>query len=211
MWEWSADTIAVHKVTQPRPSATPPAAVAPVSGGPCEDAGGVLPYGAPSCIAAGAQIGVSYPILWYVHCGVWPWISFDGGTFYVSAMYPDDVDQGLGSGSGNFIPGTMTLISPHRALFRDPATNRTVQFQDTMPGSVGVAYSLKLLIFPNFGSLEITFAGRLWTSAAIPSDLRSTAPRTLSGSFTLLTESTAVFVSRSEPPLQFTESHPMCA
>jgi hypothetical protein len=209
--------------SQPIPLARPmlviPAVSPPTATGPCADSGGMFPYGGPTCVNAGAKIGVAYPVLWYDHCGLWPWTEFNGTRFYVAALDPSAVDEGLGCGFSNFIPGTMTLASPHRAVFHDDVTGRTVEFVDNLPGQVGKAYRFHIEIYPSWRILESTFAGRLWISGAIPAGLTPPAyggsgpppAKIVLGTFTLVSDTQALFVADSGDRLQFTISYPMCA
>jgi hypothetical protein len=167
----------------------------------------------------GAIAGVPYPILWYDHCGVLPWTQFNGMRFYVAALDPTTVDQGLGGGFPNFIPGTMTLTSPHQAVFRDSATGRTVDFMDMLPGQIGSPYPYELQLYQGWSHIEIAFAGRFWTSGPLPPGMvpasvdrsSTSSARTIAGVLTLTSDVHAEFVGPDGARLDFTTDYPMCA
>lgn len=192
---------------------------APTTTGPCQGAGGTFPYGSPTCVMAGAVTGVPYPILWYDHCGVLPWTQFNGVRFYVAALDPTTVDQGLGGGFPNFIPGTMTLTSAHNAVFRDSATGRTVAFTDRLPGQIGSPYPYWLQVYQGWSHVEISFAGRFWTSGVVPLSMipanvdrsASSSALTIPGALTLTSDVLAEFVNLAGTRLDFTIDYPMCA
>src|SRR5438445_2985380 len=88
-----------------------------------------------TCDGPGAQLNTAYPYRLFTHCGVLG-TRFDGRSFYVEAVDPSTVTNGL---NNPMDLGTMTLRSPHLAIFVT-SQGHTIQFVDSPPGVVGQPY-----------------------------------------------------------------------
>lgn len=111
-----------------------------------------------TCDGPGAQLNVSYPYRLFTHCGVVS-TRFNGQSFYVAAIDPFTVISGLRNPED---AGTMTLVSPHAAVFR-ASSGQTIPFVDSPPGSVGVPYPLTVSVSSGGNQLvDRPFAGFVW-------------------------------------------------
>lgn len=111
-----------------------------------------------TCDGPGAGLNVSYVYRLFTHCGVLG-TRFDGRAFYVEAIDPSTVTGGLNNPEDI---GTMTLVSPHVAIFRSSAGN-TIRFVDSPPGVTGQPYPFRIFVQSGGNQLsDARFAGRLW-------------------------------------------------
>lgn len=107
-----------------------------------------------------AVVGRSYSLDLSTHCGVLS-IWFSGRPFYLDEPVPRTRDQvGLPDPSDS---GTITLSSPHRAVFRD-GTGHVLTFVDRRPGELHHAYTVPLRILQGGHVDGIDFNGQLWQS-----------------------------------------------
>jgi hypothetical protein len=84
---------------------------------------------------------------------------FDGRAFYVEAIDPSTITTGLNNPED---VGTMTLISPHVAVFK-ASGGSLIQFVDSPPGVVGQPYPFRVYVGSVGNQLvDRGFAGRLW-------------------------------------------------
>ena len=159
-----------------------------------------------SCDGPGARLNVAYKYRLSTHCGVTV-TRFDGRTFYVATLYPADLPPGLGNPVDT---GTMTLLSSHTAVYRDPA-GRSLQFADAPPGVIGKAYPFSVHVLSGGNSLRVeTFAARDWQTQGTlpgvsgpPSGNGRDAWTVVPGSFTLKSIGKAVFKSDAGATVEF--------
>lgn len=146
-------------------------------------------------------VGQSYPYRLLVHCGVES-AEIDGRTFYVDR--PTGIRSADLSSAGQPVDvGTMTLVSYHRALFRD-ADGREVVFVDHLPVVTGRAYPVQVAITAPSRLDSLLFAGGVFAQM---SDARPALPgapgTTLSATATLIdTEHAVIGVGHTVIPFQ---------
>jgi hypothetical protein len=196
-----------QRTLNPASGPTPiPTATAPVWN-PC------LGY---TCDGPGAQLNMAYPYRLHTHCGVLG-TRFDGRPFYVEEIDPAPVTTGLNNPED---VGTMTLLSPHVAVFRAVAGNQ-IRFVDAPPGVIGQPYPFRVLVLSGGNQLiDRGFAGRLWhAEGALPGitgppagPKGQDAVAEIDGTMTLTGPDTAVFRSGSGAQVRFTLVGPvLCA
>ncbi len=160
-----------------------------------------------TCDGPEAQPNVAYPYRLHTHCGVLG-TRFDGRPFYVEAMDPSTVTSGLNNPEDL---GTMTLLSPHMAVFRAAAGNQ-IRFVDAAPGILGQPYPFRIFVLSGGNQLiDRGFASRLWRAqGSLPGVIgppygngqdRFTE---VGGTMTLTGADTAVFRSHSGAQVRFT-------
>jgi hypothetical protein len=152
-----------------------------------------------TCDGPGAQPNATYPYRLNTHCGVLG-IRFDGRPFYVEAMDPSTVAIGLDNPED---VGTMTLLSPHTAVFR-AAVGKQIRFVDAPPGVIGEPYPFRVLVLSGGNQLiDRGFAGRLWHAEGVLPGITGPplgpkgqdAVTAVDGTMTLTGPDTAVFRS----------------
>jgi hypothetical protein len=94
-----------------------------------------------TCSGPGARLNVAYPYRLHTHCGVLG-APFDGRAFYVEAVDPATVTRGLDNPED---VGTMTLLSPHAAVFR-ASSGALIRFVDALPGVIGRPYPFRVYV-----------------------------------------------------------------
>jgi hypothetical protein len=152
-----------------------------------------------TCDGPGAQPNAAYPYRLNTHCGV-VGVRFDGRPFYVAAMDPSTVTIGLDNPEDL---GTMTLLSPHAAVFR-AAAGKQIRFVDAPPGVIGEPYPFRVLVLSGGNQLiDRGFAGRLWHAEGVLPGITGPplgpkgqdAVTAVDGTMTLTGPDTAVFRS----------------
>jgi hypothetical protein len=94
----------------------------------------------------------------HTHCGVLG-TRFDGRIFYVEAVDPSTVTNGLNNPEDL---GTMRLVSSHLAVYR-AASGTVIRFVDSPPGVIGHPYTFRVFVLSGGNRLiDRGFAGRLW-------------------------------------------------
>jgi hypothetical protein len=112
-------------------------------------------------------VPVSQSFRLVTHCGILT-TYFAGRTFYLAELYPARVAF-VGNPGSPEVSGSMTLLSPHVAIFSDPAGNR-ILFVDRLPGAFNSAYPFAVRILSGGNQLmDEAFAGRRWhTTETLP-------------------------------------------
>jgi hypothetical protein len=149
------------------------------------------------------------PFNLFTHCGILT-TYFAGRVFYLAELYPARVHVSGNPGNPE-VAGTMTLLSPHAAVFADPEGDR-ILFVDQVPGALGTPYSFAVHVMSGGSQLsDEPFAGRWWhTSETLPGVTgplygngqdRSTL---VSGSFTIVDAQHALFRTQAGAILHYT-------
>jgi hypothetical protein len=156
-------------------------------------------------------MAIAYSYRLHTHCGVLG-TRFDGRPFYVEAVDPSTVTTGLDNPEDL---GTMTLVSPHLAVFVT-SQGHIIQFVDSPPGVVGQPYPFRVLVLSGGNQLiDRQFAGRLWRAqGSIPGVVgppygngqdRFTE---VDGTITLIAPDTAAFRSAAGAQVRFVAVEP---
>jgi hypothetical protein len=166
-----------------------------------------------TCDGPGAQPNAAYSYRLNTHCGVLG-TRFDGRPFYVEAIDPSAVTIGLDNPED---VGTMTLLSPHVAVFR-AAAGKQIRFVDAPPGVIGQPYPFRVLVQSGGNQLiERGFAGRRWQAeGALPGitgppagPKGQDAVAEIDGTMTLTGPDAAVFRSGSGAQVRFVVMGPV--
>jgi hypothetical protein len=160
-----------------------------------------------TCSGPGAQLNGAYAYRLHTHCGVLStW--FDGRAFYVEAVDPSTITSGLDNPEDI---GTMTLLSPHTAVFRASA-GKMIRFADAFPGVIGEPYPFRVYVLSGGNQLiDRGFAGRLWqaegslpgVTGPSPGPKGQDALTLVEGTMTLISGDMAVFRDRAGGEVRF--------
>lgn len=153
---------------------------------------------------------LSQPFNLFTHCGILT-TRIWGRPFFLAELYPSRVPI-----AGNPVEsGTMTMITPHVAEFTD-AEGHHIRFVDQLPGQLNQPYPFTVHVLDGGNQLiDEGFAGRMWqTHDTLPGIVGPPYGNgqdrftTVSGTFTLVSDSEAVFKSDAGAVAHFTVPPP---